>query len=74
MKVEIDIRHVSQYYRNSTKEWCITVNYLTEHTGGILIYQNKKLNKAKKNLYKNLLYDICKDEIDSLREIKIESK
>lgn len=66
MNINIEIRSIKQWYRNSTKEWIIDVNFVADNVGGNIRYHNKKLNKAKKSMIRNLHKDILEDEIEYL--------
>lgn len=66
MNINIEIRSIKQWYRNSTKEWIIDVNFIANNVGGNIRYSNKKLNKVKKSMIRNLYKDILEDEIEYL--------
>ena len=46
MNINIEIRSIKQWYRNSTKEWIIDVNFVADIVGGNIRYSNKKLNNS----------------------------
>ena len=65
MKWEIEITNIYIWYRNSTKEWVISVAAKTNYSCSISInYSSKKLNKAKKMMFKNLAKDLMQAEIE----------
>lgn len=43
MNINIEIRSIKQWYRNSTKEWIIDVNFVADNVGGNIRYLNKKI-------------------------------
>lgn len=66
MEITVNIENIIQWYRYSTREWCITVRYHTEHVSGVITYCNKRLNKAKSQLFKHLHKDLLNSEIEHL--------
>ena len=73
LNLNLDIKRIHQWYRHSTKEWLIDVVYTTDETSGVICYSNKKLNNAKKIMFKNIMKDIIKDEFKKeIRMLSIE--
>lgn len=77
MQINLEIKSITQWYRDSTREWCIDVNYHTDNVSGIVRYSDKKLNKAKSKMVRNLHKDLLVDEIEYLFQnniLKIEKE
>lgn len=63
MKIVIDIKNVHIWYRESTKEWVISVQASTNSCLLSLNYSAKTLNKAKKQMCKCLSQELLAEEI-----------
>ena len=64
MFINIEIRRINTWYSEHDKKWFIDVSYFTDNVGAVIRYSSKKLNKAKKQLWKNLHKDILKEELN----------
>ncbi len=64
MKWEIEITSIYTWYRDSTKEWVISVVARTNSCAISITYHSKKLNKAKKMMFRNLAKDLMQAEIE----------
>ena len=64
MNWNIEIKDAYVWYRDSTKEWVITIIAVTNSCALSINYANKRLNKAKKSMFRNLANDLMKDEIE----------
>lgn len=77
LQINLEIKSITQWYRDSTREWCIDVNYHTDNVSGIVRYSDKKLNKANSKMVRNLHKDLLVDEIEYLFQnniLKIEKE
>ena len=63
MDFEIHVDRIEEWYRDSTKEWCVMVVATTDHCSLVLNYSAKKLNKARKSMLKNLPHDLLELEV-----------
>lgn len=63
MKWKVEIEQIYTWYRKSTKQWVISVVAKTNSCAMAINYSSKKLNKAKKIMWKNLAKDLMESEI-----------
>lgn len=75
MEIKINISSVKEWYRESTKEWVISIEYTvdgdTDSISGTIRFADKKLNRAKKALVKHLYSSIVEDfNFDNVWKIK----
>ena len=64
MKWEIEITSIYTWYRDSTKEWVISVVARTNSCAISINYPSKKLNKAKRMMFRNLAKDLMQAAIE----------
>lgn len=72
MEINIKIDEVEIWYRKSDKKWVIDIAANTDNVSLGLRYTGKKLNDAKRRLFKNFTKDLLEQElIYRFRHLKI---
>lgn len=63
MNIKVEIKDIYVFYRDSTKEWVVQVNIISNNVCLSINFPNKKLNKCKKNFYKFCIQGILGEEM-----------